>query len=300
MKKEILIAYIILLIFITTATYAIKNSKLVENDCIDKDETVNNGSKINEEKEISTNRYGANIENGPFRLNNNLWGLTGEEKDTKVVKSYIYYKFNGNFGWEWDRPDPRPNYNYDSDKYITPIYPEVMIGAAPNVNSIYSTTPYLPIRLENISSMTADIEYKYVKIPTEGYNLAYDIWIIDTSKIQRAEIMIWIQGDLYNSDIDGNAADGNNDYKFYIGPTDSNRYWKYYAFVLRNQDPVLSNQTILKHTVDIKILLDKLVQEGFLKREWIIPSMGIGNEIWKGSGKIEINKLKININGNTV
>ncbi len=292
---------IILLISITSLIFITVTISNYSNDDngIDKSNYTkkNKNNQINKEiKEIGTWRYGSTIENGSLRLNNNVWGLTNEERKTKRVKSYIYYKFNGNFGWEWDRPDPRNGL----DVYIPPIYPEVTIGTAPYVNSPDSTTPYLPIKLKNVRSMTAEVKYKYIKSPTGAFNLAYDIWFVDDIGTKKAEIMIWPYGGL-NVDLpDGKISDGMNEYEYYYRPPGDSviQKWDYHSFILKDQDPVPLNY--LNYKVNIKILFDELIRSGKLNSEWTIPSMSIGNEVWRGSGKIEISKLIININGNII
>lgn len=297
--ETILLIFVVSLIFITViiSNYSTGNT----DNIIDKGNYTNKSKNnytnknvtIKEEKEIGTWRYGSTIENGSLRLNNNVWGLTNEERITKKVKSYIYYKFNGNFGWEWDRPDPRNGL----DIYISPIYPEVTIGTAPYVNSPDSTTPYLPIKLKNVRSMIAELKYKYVKAPTGAYNLAYDIWFVNDIGTKKAEIMIWPYGGLNVDTPDGNVSDGINKYEYYYRPPGDPviQTWDYHSFVLKDQDSVSLN-----YTVNMKALFDVLIQSKRLDSNWTIPSMSLGNEVWRGSGKIEINKFVININGNNI
>lgn len=243
-------------------------------------------------EEIGSWRYTSNIENRSLRLNNNVWGLTDEEKETKRVKLYIYYKFNGNFGWEWERPDPGPE--------ALGIYPEVTIGTAPyiDVGFSQSTTPYLPIQLKDIKNMTSEVDYIYVKSPTGDFNLAYDIWLIEPPSMKKAEIMIWVQGDL-GEDYQNVISDGNNMYKYYYRENGTWEFpWDYHAFILENQVPASS--ALSHYDVNIKKLIDWLYQKEKLTSEWILPVMSFGNEVWRGSGKIEIYKFSVKINGDDI
>ena len=287
----VLLVSIVSLLFITVVISNYIN--VHENNYINKsiDSQVNKNINIKEEKEIGTFRYWGTIENGSLRLNNNMWGLTNEERITKRVKSYIYYKFNGNFGWEWDRPDPRNG----SDIYISPIYPEVTIGTAPYANSPDSTTSYLPIKLKNILSMTTEIKYRYVEPPTGAYNLAYDIWFIDNIGTKKAEIMIWPYGGLGVDIPLDNVSDGKNEYEYYYRSPRNIQTWDYHSFVLKDQDPVP-----LDYSVNMRALFDTLIRSGKLNTDWSISYMSLGNEVWRGSGKIEISKFIVNINGENI
>lgn len=241
--------------------------------------------EIKEEKEIGTWRYGGGIENLSRRLHNNVWGLTDEEKRTNIVKSYIYYKYNGNFGWEWDRPDPL----LGDGIYIPPIYPGVVIGAS---GSYSSTSQYFPIKVKDIRFFTSEVEYNYTKQPTGGYNLAYDVWLVDNKRNNKAEIMVWIHGEL--GEPQRYVADGINEYGYFYRPPKPGFEWDYHAFVLKDQD------LLLNHKVNIKNLLDILIKSGKLDVEWDVLSIEFGSEIGMGSGRIEISKYVVNINGNNV
>jgi len=241
---------------------------------------------IKKEEEIGTWRSEGNIENSSRRLHNNMWGITDEEKKLGTAKSYIYYKYNGNFGWEWDRPDPTPDIN----DHVTPIYPEVIIGAS---GPYSSTAKYFPIKLKDVKSLTSEVAYKYIKTPTGGYNLAYDIWIVDNKGNNKAEVMIWVDGDL--GDPQKYVADGINEYGYFYRSPSPKFNWDYHAFVLKNQDPVP-----LDHKVNIKNLLNILIKSGKLNDDWSVLGVEFGNEVGTGSGRIEISKYMVNINGNNI
>lgn len=269
----ILITSISLIYIATSGEGEIKNSSNTE---------------IRKIEEIGTSRSEGNIENSSRRLYNNLWGLTEDEKRTKVTKSYIYYKYNGSFGWEWDRPDPRNN-----GEYVTPIYPGVMVGASKFYSS---TTEYLPIKLKDINSLTLEVEYIYTKTPTGAYNLAYDIWFVDNNGYNKAEVMVWIYGDI--KDIPQRyTTDNINVYEYFYRSPTKEFNWDYHAFILKDQ---IQTSTLSHHKVNIKILLDMLIESGKLNTDWTMLGIELGNEIGRGSGRIEISKYVININGDDI
>lgn len=215
-------------------------------------------------------------------LFNNVWGAGNEEKSSGTLKSYIYYKQDGSFGWEWSRPEPIPN------PTVLPIVPVVMVK-----NFVINNKSYFP-KLKDISYLKLDVDYKYVKPPNGSYNLAYDIWFVTSGKDRSDEIMIWINcpGTCSPGTYRGEFSDGYNVYDLYTRPTAGGGYpWAYYAFILKDRYPI--PQT---HTVNVKALFDKLVQLGYLSPELSLYSIDLGNEVWKGSGRIEISRYIININ----
>lgn len=227
--------------------------------------------------EIGSWEYDALLTIPPDKaLLNNLWGAPYEERQSGSLDSYIYYKSDySSFGWEWNRPNPVP-----MDGWIQPIFPEIWMG---------SNTGFSPIKFKDVNSLSAELQYTYPKSPTGDYNFAYDIWFTygDTRK---AEIMIWIScTECAPGTYEGEINDGYNTYDVYYTDPSSWRPWLYYAFVLKNRDPIQYN-----HNVNIKTLLDSI--SGKLNSDWSLSSLELGNEIYKGSGRIEISKYQINLN----
>lgn len=251
---------------------------------------VTNNSEHNNETGISK-YYGELIIDGRHKkLYNNLWGITDKEKRYKNLKSYIYYKPDGSFGWEWNRPDPRPN----DGTYITPIYPEVIVGAIPG-DSDY-TTSIFPIKYGDINSWTSEVEYIWNKLPSDKNNLAYDLYWLNPGDLydKKFNIMIWIQGHHDEKPI-GIVSDGTNEYIHYKRNAGEGEYWEWHAFELKDQSLSRNN-----FKVDIKRLLDNAFPPGTLHDDWVISGMEFGSEIWRGSGRIEINRYIINLNNNTI
>lgn len=242
-----------------------------------------------EGEEIGTWKYNdvIIIPTGYGRLHNNIWGASQVERSSNAVKTYIYYKANGNFGWEWNRPDPTPN---DPNDYAAPIYPEIIVGTS---GPFSSTLPDFPKTLKDVNSLTVEVSYNYVKPTTGKYNLAYDIWFVDSAGNKKAEFMVWIYGDLGSAD--RYISDGINEYGYFYKPPSSEFNWDYHAFVLRNQNLAPSD-----HKVNMKSLFDTLINSGKLNPDWKLSGIEFGNEVGRGSGRIEINRFLININGNEI
>lgn len=241
-----------------------------------------------EEKEIGSSIYRDHLHTpSGIDLYNNVWGATAKEIENKILKSYIYYKSNGKFGWEWNRPDPRPYHEF----YVPPIFPEAVIGAIPTSEE-YSTDIF-PIKYKDVKSWDSEIKFQYIKKPTDKYNLAYDIYWMDGST-KKFNVMIWIQGQADGYSI-GEATDGINTYSYYYkSPGSGVETWYWHGFVLKNQANVTS------HKVNIKKLLDNAFKEGTINGDWEVHGIELGSEVWRGSGRIEIDKYIMTINGRSI
>jgi hypothetical protein len=243
----------------------------------------------NGEKRIRSSNYSDTISNGSILLINNIWGATDKEKSNKTtLKSYVYLESDGDFGWEWSRPDPRP----DTNTYIPPIYPEVMIGAPHG--SLDSTTFAFPIKYGDIDTWTNEVDFNYTKKPEGEYDFAYDIYFVDKSNpdINKFNVMIWISGHLTNDKSIKVVSDGINEYDYYYRDPNEDTNWPWSAFVLKNQGS--SN-----FKVNIKKLLEQ-VPPDMIDDNWYVQGIELGHEIYRGSGKIEISKYVTNLNGHII
>ena len=217
------------------------------------------------------------------RLVNNTWGApTGE-----TLKSGVYVRANSCFGSDWNRPEPRFQ---SASSQIQPIYPSVRIGGSPWEGS---SCPQFPIKLGDLKSLSSEVAYTYPVKPTGVYDLAYDIFLLDSDKpcarpCLKAEVMIWLHGTAtepiytYKGDFD----DGINKYGLYSWEMPDGRL--YYAFLMKGEPQYTAN-----HTVDVRRLLGYLP----LDSNWYIHGVELGNEVWHGSGNIEISSFSMSMNG---
>ncbi len=226
---------------------------------------------------------GNTIDFGSRRLTTNTWGASpGEPLDCGV-----FLNRDKTFGWYWDRLDPQLK---PGDKFIRPIYPNVRIGASPLERS---NARQFPIKVGDIKSLAFDVSYEYLALPTGAYNLAYEMFLSDTKKsgpnlAPKAEVMIWIHRTFTQpaDSYEGDFTDGNNSYLLYSWVTSEGRL--YASFIMKGE-PQYQGQ----HIVDAKALLDQLD----LEPTWYVLGVQFGSEIVNGSGRIQINKLNINVNG---
>lgn len=218
-----------------------------------------------------------------LKLTNNVWGaLAGEKLDCGV-----YLNQNGAFGWYWSRPGPKTE---SGATYAKPIYPSVRIGGSPWEASSIN---YFPVRLADLKSLKFDVAYKYVNVPDGSFNFAYDMFLVDTDRPSRkpqikAEVMIWIHGTAKEppNSYKGDFSDGNNTYQLFSWVMNDGRL--YYAFVMKGDLRYDG-----RHTVDAGRLLAALN----LDPQLYVHGVELGNEIWNGSGKIEIGSFNVNVNG---
>lgn len=287
MRKILLLLGIAIIIIIGyAAVLTINMNKSVDN----MNKSVDNSNKY---KEIGTSVYYDDINLKSRTLSNNVWGATRTEREEESLKLYIYNRSNGDFGWEWNRS--KPGYKYER-QYIEPVYPEVVIGTIPGKPSSQSNTPYFPRKYKDIDNWTSEIEFTYPEQPQGHYNLAYDIYWME-GNTKKFNVMIWIQG-YHDERPIGTVSDGINEYIHYYRPAGEGQYWEWHAFELKDQKS-LEQTNPMHYKVNIKRLLEQLSPES-LNGYWTIPGVELGSEIWKGSGRIEVNKYIMNINGNII
>ncbi len=226
------------------------------------------------------------LHSGSYKLINNTWGANLEENLT----SGIYINPDKSFGWFWKRDAPRPRAGEDN---IKPLYPSVRIGGCP-----WEANPHdvFPVRLDAVKTLKFDLEYDYPEQPQGSYNLAYDFFLTDTNQVSanpkpKAEVMIWLQAtfpqptDAYRGDV----SDGINNYTFHSWTMADGRL--YYSFTLKEQTGLQGLNTVN---------VDRLIANLGLNQSWYIHGIELGNEIVQGSGKIEIKKLDVFVNGEKV
>ena len=301
MKKNILLLFSVVIMIIVAGIiihYTDDSGKSLNISKADNNSQSNNNSynkdvdkKI---KEIGTWTYDNNIliDNQSRRLHNSVWGATTAEKENYTAKSYIYYKSDGSFGWEWNRPDIEPK---NGHIFIAPIYPEVVVGALSG-RADYTTSKF-PINYGNVKSWTSEFDYRWIFPPKDNYNLAYDLYFLESEQgTKKFNVMIWVQGH-NDGDFIGIVSDGINQYKHFKRNAGDGQYWEWHAFELINQSDI--HQSDIHYKVDIKKLLDNAFP-GILQDGWIIPGVELGSEVWRGTGRIEINKYVITMNGQDI
>jgi hypothetical protein len=238
------------------------------------------------ESTIIKNKPYAQIRADSHTLINNIWGAPKYE----AVDSGVYMNSDGTFGWYWDRPSPEIG---SGAKCVLPIYPSIRIGG--NRWERTRITPF-PLRLGDVESFTFDIGYTYLTGPTGSNDLSYDMFLSSPDQPNscpaiNAEVMIWLDGNQGQpkKHYKGDFSDGNNTFALYSWVMADGR--TYYSFIL-----IKDSFSEGSYNIDARKLLGQLGLESGL----LMHGIEFGNEIWSGSGKIEIQKFSVNINGKEI
>jgi hypothetical protein len=257
-------------------------SRVVDSSMENKTGTQTNSNSTR----ITKTKPGEFIDFFERRLKNNVWG----RNDGESLTSGIYVNPDKSFGYHWNRQTPQIK---PGQTYVQPLYPSVMVGGSPWEAS---NSEHFPVQLSQIESLELNVSHKYLDVPTGRYNFAYDIFLSDTNKPSanpkpNAEVMIWLHGTSGEpkNTYKGTFSDGHNDFDLYSWKMADGRL--YYSFVMKTAP---QNQT--KYYVNAKRLIDVL----HLNSNWNIFGIELGNEIWNGSGSIEISDFYVVMNGHTI
>jgi hypothetical protein len=223
---------------------------------------------------------------GPGNLMNNVWGVSPNENSV----SGIFLSPDGSFGWYWNRLSPMIKTGQSN---VQPIYPSIRIGGN-CLERIHAAG--FPLRLGDAKSFTFDIAYKYLTAPTGSYDLSYDLFLSEASQPDSkpkiaAEVMIWLDGTAKQPAryLKGEFSDGKNTFELYSWTMADGR--AYYSFILKG-GPHPQGQ----FTIHAGKLLDQLKLDSNL----LIHGVEFGNEIYNGSGQIQVSQFNINVNGQEI
>lgn len=219
---------------------------------------------------------GARITVDTFVLENNVWGkgnlanyqqcITAKQNDSTTI-----------FAWQWNWPEVGNNVK---------SYPEIIFGYKPFGNT--TTTPLLPKKIADLQSAVVSFSSYATTISGSG-NLAFDIWITNSSTPQESnishEIMIWLERKIQQPagtfvehvTIDGSA------YDYYRGPLS----WDYIAFVKTSTNKVTS--------VNISEFLTYLKNKNHISANEFLSTIEFGNEVISGTGSTVITNYKVEI-----
>lgn len=238
--------------------------------------------KLENESDIINCNKNTNHSHSNYLIMNNLWG---ESKVKKGIVSLCTFSKGDKFGWKWQSPN--------NAKGVIG-FPSIKIGGGPWQNSTEKINDF-PVPLDSIKSLAVDYETEiYTKYKT--YNLAFDIWLNSTiPAVQEnitTEIMVW--EDYYDFNSYGKKIDELNTpfgiynvMSGYLKNDKFNQNWQYYAFV--RQVPRQSGQ------VDIKYLLDYLVENKMVQPSDFATSVEFGNEFGDSSGFTLVKKFNFTL-----
>ena len=228
------------------------------------------------------------VEWGTRRVQTNLWGVPPDESFRDYRNCVFVYPWY--FGWKWDRQYPKP---LPGEQSVSPICPDITTGTTPWGG--YATNPNLPVKVGDIQSLMFSVNYRYsvIPYPKDSFNLAYDMWVLDkkvpdkVSLNTKKEIMIWVnRQNVPMPPPVAQVSDGINTYDLVA--------WEGYNAFMLNVPASYGSKT---HTVNVNVLLDYLVAQNLIPADWYLAEIGLGNEVWKSRGQINVTKLAYNLNG---
>ena len=226
-----------------------------------------------------------------FEIHNNVWG---KEKITNYKQCiFSFAKPNSGqirgFGWDWNWPIVNDNVK---------AYPSILFGRKPWHN--YSTSPQLPLRIADISRL--QVSFDLESQASGAYNLLLESWIIRdkfaTSSDRTGELAIH----LYQHNVPGHAGkfiasvnlSGYN-FDFYLEPKmtvpEDNHTWVYYGFIH-------TGKPIQHAAINMGQFIEYLVEHNYVNAQHYIASIELGNEIYDGQGKTQINSFAVEARSN--
>ncbi|MBN2730586.1 MAG: hypothetical protein JXR53_15285 [Bacteroidales bacterium] len=273
MKKiglKLLLSFIII-VLITNCTKEEPINPIEENDTIIDSDTIRNDS-------ISCEEYVTFDINDSYYLQNNVWGFYAASYDSGFTQCIFYDTIHpSNFGWKWELEG--------TSKF--PSYPRVSYGWNPWFDE--STTSKLPMKINSLYSVTSSFDKEYSF--NGKYNTSFDIWLTSSDKPHEdnisAEIMIWLDSNTPpDTELTIESVVINNEtYSFYKN-TD---WYSFPLLIFVNKDTTWSEQ------VNIHSFIEYLVRNDHISSDDYLSAIEFGNEIWSGTGTMQIKNYKIDI-----
>lgn len=277
-KSNVLRPYILLLllssILISCKTL---NSKVTYSEMMDR--TSPKARALMDSPDFKTCNYNESKLFNDILLKCNLWG---SNKIKKGVPHLCTYKKGELFGWKWDVPN-------NAGGVIG--YPALQIGVGPWEKRKTSRSGF-PVKISSIKDLVVNYDVE-THVKHRKYNLAFDLWILDSEtnnkKQIKAEIMIW--EDYFDFSSYGKKKETIitpfGVYKVMVGYLYNPKYkqdWQYVAFVREHPRS--------KGTVDINYFMNYLVENDIIGRDLLLSSVEFGNEIGNSSGFTLVNKFE--------
>jgi len=230
----------------------------------------------------------------------------------------VFVNADKTFGWSFDRP------NCDTgDTNTKPDFPELEFGIHPfglgssdATSPNFSTTTLLPKQLKDITSASVSLEGLSINLSSEGsWDLTFEFWLSQkdpsTTKDNAgvyAELMTfwgwqanrWPLTGMTGSNspqcdigcTNGLSA-GSKSYDLIVQKNSWGSGWKYFQF--RGTD---GSQKSFNGSVDVKKLIDYLVQKGGATQDMYLTRLEVGSEIDdQTKGSVSMKNITFEVNG---
>jgi Ca2+-binding RTX toxin-like protein len=217
----------------------------------------------------------------------NVWnpGTLVYNKDYTISATYSASDMTAKTTFDWSFP-------VVTDAYPTiRAYPEVIFGPAPMSGGLKASdiTGVFPVQVSSLTQLTAAYDVSY-KGNTSGFNVAFDIWLTNTSgggsASTTAEVMVWVHkgGFEASGTLVGTYTDGTHTAKIYTSNTGS---WIYTAVVF--------DQDVPQGEIDIAAILKQLTALKLVSASDYVASVELGAEVVSGAGSLTINNLDLDV-----
>lgn len=208
-----------------------------------------------------------------YYVQNNVWGFYAGSYSSPFTQCVFYDSLHPSvFGWEW---------KLDSTS-LYPSYPRVAYGWNP-----WFGKPSLSRSVNSLNAVVASFDYKFTS--KGAYNTSFDIFLHNTDSPTEetisAEIMIWIDADTLPAieTVEENIVIGGENYRFY-----KNTDWYSFPFLV-----FLKKEKTWNGEIDIYPFLQYLSENSHISAEDYLTIIEFGNEIWSGTGEMEIKNYMI-------
>ncbi len=171
---------------------------------------------------------------------------------------------------------------------IIRAYPEIIFGASPlGGGTSTDVDRALPIQLADLAGFTAN--YNIVSGGyTQGYNIAYDIWLTSTpnggASTITNEVMIWLHK--------GGVAPFGTVVGTY---SDANFTGTIYHAAAQRYTAIISDTDLSVGKIDVAAMLRKLQSLGIVSGGDYVANIELGAEVISGAGSLTINSLSLDL-----
>ena len=229
--------------------------------------------------------FASTVVNGRYRLLNNVWnkGATTGRYRQKIFVNDDNGKTILGWAWKWR----------DSSGVAT--YPEIQVGQSP-WNGEAGPDSGFPFRA---GTKKLVVNYDIGLEATGSYNLAFEFWAVSAVPPSKDtithEVMIWIAGERLGaagSEV-GKATIGGNTFAINLNKNHgdaSGANQNTWAII-----SLLAEKPILHGPLDIGLIIDYLLKNGYLDSRLFIANLELGDEVQRGSGTTVIRNYAVTV-----
>lgn len=257
---------------------------------------------------------------GEIRILNNNWGSVFY-KCTDKSPSSVFVNADKTFGWSFDRPDCDTGNNKDH-----PDFPSIEfgihpfgLGSADATSPNFSSTTLLPKQVKDITELSVTLQNLSIKLDkAESWDLTFEFWLSKQNPATTqgnagvyAELMTfwgwqpnrWPLTGMTGQNsptcdtgsCDTGVQGGDKSYDLIVQRNSWGSGWKYYQF--RSND---GSKQSFSGKVDVKKLLDYLVQKGGVTQDMWVARLEVGSEIDDNTkGSVSLSNVTFSVNGQT-